>query len=135
MDESKLDVILDASSETFIEDLRKALGLAPGETLQIVTPQFKRTDGLKIGYFPRTEREYLALREMAPESLKAIGCQIWDRDEKGTHWLYPHEWYSFIPDGLEIVDIMGNREPFTKGETDDDMRYGALAFGFIQPTH
>lgn len=135
MDTTKFDVILDASSETFIEDLKKALGLKPGEALEIVTPQFERTDGRKITYRPRTAREYDALPLMEPAHLKEIGCQIWDKEGGNTLWLYPHEWYEHIPAGYEIVDIRGNVEPFVPGETDDDMRYGALAFGFLQAEH
>lgn len=135
MDTSKFDVMLDANSETFVDDLRKALGLQPGEALEIVTPQFTRTDGRRIVYAPRTEREYDALRLMTPENLKDIGCQIWDSENGRTHWLYPYEWYPFIPNGYPVVDINGEIEPFSKGETDDDIRYGALAFGFIQSAH
>lgn len=135
MDTSKFDVMLDMSSETFVADLRKALCLQPGEVLQIVTPQFTRTDGRKVVYVPRTEREYDALKLMEPESLKEIGCQIWDRENGLTHWLYPYEWYAFIPNGYPITDINGVTEPFVKGETDNDIRFGALAYGFIQAAH
>lgn len=135
MDTSKFDVMLDANSETFIEDLKKALGLKPGEALEIVTPQFTRTDGRKITYAPRTEREYDALKLMEPAGLKDIGCQIWDKENGRTHWLYPYEWYPFIPNGYPVTSISGETEPFAKGETDDDIRYGALAFGFIQDAH
>lgn len=135
MDTTKFDVMLDASSETFVEDLRKALGLQPGEALQIVTPQFTRTDGRKIVYAPRTEREYDALKLMDPQHLREIGCQIWDKENGRTHWLYPSEWYPFIPNGYAITDINGHTEPFQKGVTDDDIRFGALAYGFIQNAH
>ena len=135
MDTTKFDVILDASSDTFVEDLRKAIGLEPGEQLEIVTPQFTRTDGLKIGYFPRTEREYDAIKAMSAENLKSIGCQIWDKENGKTHWLYPGEWYDHIPEGYEVTDIMGNTEAFAPGVTDDDIRYGCLAYGFIQATN
>jgi hypothetical protein len=132
VDETQFDVILDEGSETFVDDLKKALGLKPGQPLLIVTPQFTRTDGLKIGYFPRTAKEYQALKLMEPDNLKAIGCQIWNREGGRTHWLYPSEWYDFIPDGIDVVAINGETETFKKGETDNDIRFGALAYGFIQ---
>lgn len=135
MDTTKFDVMLDASSESFVEDLRKALGLKPDDTLEIMTPQFTRTDGRKIVYAPRTEREYDALKLMEPNNLKDIGCQIWDRENGRTHWLYPYEWYPFIPNGYGITFIGGDTGIFRKGETDDDIRFGALAFGFIQDAH
>jgi len=46
-------------------------------------------------------------------------------------WLFPKEWYNSIPDGLEVVDINGKREDFKRHETDNDTRYGALAYGFV----
>lgn len=132
MNSSKFDVMLDASSESFIDDLKKSLGLADGETLQIITPQFTRTDGRKIVYRPSTEREYNALKLMEPDNLKDIGCQIWKHEGAKTHWLYPSEWYDSIPNGYPITFIDGETLPFECGETDDDIRFGALAFGFIQ---
>lgn len=133
MDMTKFDVILDMASPTFAADLEKALGLKPSEKLEIVTPQFTRTDGRLVTYRPRTVREFDALKLMDEQSLKDAGCGIWNKEGGKTHWLYPHEWYDFIPDGYEITDICGNVEPFEKGKTDDDIRYGCLAYGFIQP--
>ena len=132
MDDKRFDVILDASDPNFAAKLANALGLAPGEKINIITPQFERTDGRRITYRPTSPAEYAALKCLDADSLKKIGCQIWDEDDGKTTWLYPHEWYNHIPDGTEIVDINGNVEAFKRGETDDDMRFGALAFGFVQ---
>lgn len=129
----QFDTVLDAGDPNFAEDLAKALGVEPGEKIQIVTPQFTRTDGLVVSYIPTTPEEYAALPKMKPENLKKIGCQVWDDEGGKLHWLYPHEWYNHIPDGTEIIDINGNVEQFKRGETDNDMRYGALSFGFVQP--
>lgn len=132
MDVSKFDVILDAASESFMEDFKKAIGLKPGETLQIITPQFTRTDGRTIQWIPKTEREFEALKVMDQANLRLVGCQIWDRKPGSIHWLYPSEWYASIPDGYEITDINGTVENFQTGVTDDDIRFGCLAYGFIQ---
>jgi len=129
---SKFDVILDASDKNFVEDLKKAIGLKDGETLQISTPTFNRTDGRLVTYLPNTPQEYDAIKNLSPESLKKVGCQIWDKENGKTHWLYPCEWYEHIPDGTEVVSISGNTDIFFKEKTDDDRRYGVLAFGFIQ---
>jgi hypothetical protein len=133
MDMSKFDVILDASDDDFAEKLRAALGLKPGEPLNIITPQFQRTDGRIITYIPSTPAEYAAIKTMDSETLKKIGCQVWDKSDRQTHWLFPGEWYAHIPAGTEIVDINGQTEPFEPGVTDDDIRFGALAYGFVQP--
>ena len=127
-----MDIMLDMNDKDFAADLAAALDLKPGEELEIVTPQFERTDGRIISYFPKTKREYEALILLSESALKKIGCQKWDGDENEIHWLYPAEWYSSIPDGLKITSISGNAEIFKTGKTDDDRRFGALAFGFIQ---
>lgn len=135
MDINDFDVVLDASDENFREDLMDALGVKPGDSINIVTPQFERTDGRVVTYRPDTPEEFEALKKMTPDNLKKVGCQIWDEENGKRTWLYPAEWYDSIPNGTEIVDIFGNVELFERGETDDDKRYGALSFGFVQEMH
>jgi len=112
--------------------LIKAIGVAPGEKISISTPQFERTDGVVVVWHPSTVEEYEGLKQLDSASLKMFGCQIWEEKDDKTTWLYPHEWYDHVPDGLKIVDINGDTETFKKGETDNDMRFGALSFGFVQ---
>lgn len=135
MEDKIFDVILDASDPDFTSKLTAALGVKPGETLKIVMPQFERTNGMAITYRPNTPEEYEALKSLDSESLKKIGCQVWDKKHGVVTWLYPHEWYDHIPEGTEIVDICGNVEIFKHGETDDDKRFGALSFGFTHVEH
>lgn len=140
MDFDKFDIILNADDRNFINDLRDAMGLKDGDVLSlfqlsvlnITTPQFDRVDGVAITYFPSTKFEYEHLHELSSESLREIGCQIWDKTETRTHYLYPAEWYNYIPDGVEVVDIFENVELFKKGKTDNDRRFGALGYGFIK---
>lgn len=129
---SKPIKMLDINAPDFAEQLHKAMGLKPGEKVQIITPQFTRTDGLVVSYIPQTAAEFEMLKMLRQENLKKIGCQVWDSDRFKTHWLYPSEWYSSIPDGLEIVSISGEKKKFISGQTDNDIRHGALAYGFIQ---
>lgn len=141
MDLDKFDVILDSNDKDFTEKLAKAIGLKPGEELHITTPQFERVDGRAITYRPKTHYEYAALLNLDTDSIKKIGCQSWKIERDGspydgrTLWLYPHEWYDHIPNGTIVVDINGEEEAFEQGKTDDDKRFGALAFGFIQNTN
>lgn len=97
-----------------------------------ITPQFKRTDGLKVR--PPFQEEFLNLRMYGELHLKGLGLQKWEETPEQIHWLFPYEWYDFIPEGMEIVDINGEREKFKRGTTDNDMRFGVLAYGFIQKT-
>jgi hypothetical protein len=124
--------MLAMDSPTFAEDFAAAIGLQPGEKLEISTPQFERTDNVQV---PQSVdfSDWANLRTKDDETLRALGFGVWDKDERGTHWLFPKEWYSVIPNGLIVTDINGEDGPFIRGETDDDYRFGCLPFGFIKP--
>lgn len=72
----KIEVWLNADDPDFVEQFRKALGLKPGEKIEIVTPQFERTDGRSITYFPRTVEEYAALPQYREDTLKGQWLHI-----------------------------------------------------------
>lgn len=126
----KCDVILDANDSDFAEQFREAIGAEPGEPVEIITPQFTRTDGL-VPSLPQTN--WADLHNLPVAKLKAIGCCPWDEpNEKGEAlWLLPGEWYNHIPEGMPLTCIDGTTEPFKRGETDDDTRFGCLAYGII----
>lgn len=126
----KCDVILDASDSDFAEQFAEAIGAKPGDTVQIITPQFTRTDGITPAY-PNVN--FADLHKLSPATLKAIGCGAWDKpNAKGEQlWLLPGEWYNHIPEGMPLTCIDGATEPFDRGKTDDDIRYGCLAYGII----
>lgn len=126
----KCDVILDASDPDFAEQFAEALGVQPGETVEIMTPQFTRIDGVTP---VAALDDFSALPKLSPETLKAIGCCPWDEpNEKGeVLWLLPGEWYDRIPEGTPLVCIDGKPELFQRGVTDDDIRYGCLAYGVL----
>lgn len=125
--------ILDMDGPTFAEDLANAIGLQPGEKLEITTPQFHRTDSVQVSEPELTADEWCNLGKLPLARVRQMGCQMWDEDAKGIHWLFPAQWYPYIPNGTKIVYISGDDGHFVRGETDDDMRFGALAYGFITP--
>jgi len=127
----KFDAILDMNDPKFVEKFADAVGVSPGEALHIITPQFKRTDGLTV---PTLDIDFASLPQLSEPTLKAMGCQKWDEpDAEGNFlWLYPAEWYDRIPEGFPLTDINGEASLFKRGETDDDMRFGALAYGFMR---
>lgn len=94
--------------------------------VNIITPQFERTDGVVPVVPDGGEHFFDKLKNLPDETLEAIGMQRWE----DGHWLYPGEWYGFIPRGYIVTDINGEDEAFIPGETDDDIRFGCLAFGF-----
>lgn len=94
--------------------------------LTIMTPQFERTDGV-VPVQPEGGAAWFdQLKRLPHETLKAIGMGCW---EKGRY-LYPQEWYGFIPEGYPVTDIFGEDVPFKRGESSNDIRFGMLAYGF-----
>ena len=50
--------------------------------------------------------------------------------------LFPGEWYNLIPNGFMVAGLYGEKYPFEKGKSDDDIRFGCLPYGItrqIQP--
>jgi hypothetical protein len=129
--EEKCDMVLDMDAQDFAEQLREALGVQRGDRIHVTTPQFDRADGLQV---PKPLIDFAKLPSLAEETLKQIGCQKWDEPDSHGNvlWLYPAEWYDHIPNGTLVVDISGETEAFKRGETDDDRRCGALAYGFLR---
>lgn len=124
--------ILAMDSPTFAEDFANAIGLQPGESIEIMTPQFERVDGVQV---PQSVDfgDWENLRTKDDATLRALGFGVWNETEIGKHWLFPKEWYAIIPNGFKVTDINGEDESFKRGVTDDDYRFGCLSFGFIKP--
>lgn len=131
-DDPRFFAVLDVADPDFGEKLVEALGLKRADELVIITPQFTRTDGKVITYIPKTDAEYDVIRLLDRRGREALGMGYWGQVQDAKElWLFPREWYSSIPAGLELVNIFGGIEKFTPGETSDDMRFGLLAFGFV----
>lgn len=114
------------------------------EKLTIVTPQFERPKGWPAPASPPADRAaFDALSTLDRTALLELGLCPWadataeGEDAEGggvatrTLWLFPSEWYHAIPNGFPIVNIFFARTTFERGVTDDDIRFGALAFGII----
>lgn len=108
--------------------IREAIGVGPYDEVECVTPQFTRTNGRKVTYFPSSPNQFDALKDMRPEVLKELCLGLWD---EGGPWLLPGEWYDFIPEGYPLYCISGEIKPFKKGVTDNDIRFGCLAYGIM----
>lgn len=114
--------------------IREVMGVGPYDKVTVVTPQFERTDGKEITFFPKGSEQFDKLKANAPDwVLKDIGLCKWEKRKDGlVLWLFPGEWYKHIPEDYEIVDICGETEKFKPGETDDDIRGGCLAYGWLR---
>jgi hypothetical protein len=126
----QFDEILHIDDPEFAQKFARAIGVSPGDAVEIATPQFNRTGGI-IPSIP--DGIWHQLHTLSMSTLKSIGCSQWDEeDEHGrVLMLFPAEWYPYIPAGLPITDINGNDELFEPGITDDDRRAGVLAYGVV----
>lgn len=131
--------------------IRKAIGAGPDDNVEVTTPQFERPAGEPPPMAaPTSVAGFDALRTMTDAQRLELGMRRWGRPEphdlavplrKGSKkadlsgspmlWLFPGEWYSKIPPGYEIVDISYYIEKFKRGKTDNDIRFGCLAFGVL----
>jgi len=123
-------VALDAKDAA--DPLIDALGLVKGDTIRVMMPHFDRVDDVKVGVPPKTLEFFNSLCTFSKEQLKECGLQFWDLTVTGELWLLPYEWYDSIPDGFELTCIDGKIYPFSKETVDDEMRFGALAYGIIK---
>lgn len=123
------DVVLDASDPDIGAQLREAIGAAPGDTIEIVTPQFERTPGMQAP--TGIPSDWKALRGFSVAELKSLGCSPWDEPNADGKvlMLFPGEWFDAIPSGYSLVSINGLRFGFDKKHTDNDIRFGCLSFG------
>jgi len=87
-----------------------------------------KEDGILPGKPPKDKKFFDSLKNVPEKTLIQLGLRQWKRG----HWLYPGEWYDSIPEGYPVVDIFGETELFEHGKTDDDIRFGCLAYGFIK---
>jgi hypothetical protein len=124
-----------SAESLIVKIIRKAVG----EEVDVVTPQFTRPDGEPPpANAPEGFAGFDALRGVDPVQLRAMGMRRWGRQEDANEkefgpmlWLFPGEWYRFVPDGYTIVDIFFVENKFVLGETDDDIRFGCLSFGIL----
>ncbi len=122
-----------SSENALASKIRVAIGAGDYDEVRVITPQFDRTDGKKIYYYPKSVEEYDALKKAPRDILTDMGVRAWAGADDGSWklYLYPYEWYDHIPDGYRVTDIFGEEEPFKRGLTDDDKRFGCLSFGFV----
>lgn len=95
--------------------------------LIIVTPIFDRRDGIKP-VIPTSDL-WEKLPYLSTDELIRIGLGNWGQFNL---WLFPMEWYNYIPEGMEVTTINEDVVRFEKGQTDDDTRFGFLAYGIIR---
>ena len=126
--------LINLSASNAADQLVSALGLEKGDRITVMTSQFERVDGVNVTPPEKDEKFFNSLCTLTDVQLIGLGLQKWSETKKGTLWLFPFEWYAVIPEGFELTVIDGTTELFKAGVTDDDKRFGALAYGIVKQT-
>ena len=72
--------IIDMHAPYAAQQLADAIGAKPGDTINVTTPQFTRTDG-RIPVTPDGWPGFFArLPGLALDEIIALGCRMWDDD-------------------------------------------------------
>lgn len=108
-----------------IQKIADAVGAEPGDVIEVTGSQHERRDGIEPAEPPLTEAAFESLRELTTDELADLGMRRWS----GDIWLFPGEWYPHIPVGHEVVDLDGETLEWDYENTDDDIRFGCLAYG------
>lgn len=67
------------------------------------------------------------LNSLTKEKAEELGFRKWS-DEKNLY-LIPGVFYDFLPKGLKVESIMGEKKTVGTDYVDDDTRFGLLAYG------
>lgn len=70
---------------------------------------------------------------LTSEELYGLGLTPWGKEDGSDKelWLFPQAFYAHIPAGFPLVFISWKRGEFMPHQTDDDTRYGYLAYGVL----
>lgn len=115
--------------------------MTPDGKITIGTPQFERDAKDPAPAVSPAGVEFEALLELPAKTLQALGMRPWgtlgesadggDVPGEKVLYLFPWEWYPHIPANFTCVGIDGETFPFEPGVTDNDKRFGLLAYGIL----
>jgi hypothetical protein len=121
------------SIKELVAEIKSQLNLKPGDIVNFTGPQFNREYDLEIKWHPETTEEFdTVCKELPVDILKKMGVCVHYKEKDKTLYLFPGEWYNFIPEGYLVDDVFGYREPFHKATNSPDIRYGCLCYGFTR---
>lgn len=117
---------------------REAADVPEDVEVVLMTPQFERPKNEPAPCSYPGHDVLASLQRASVAELPEFGLCPWnDPAERQfgdrTLWLLPGEWYSRLPAGFAFTTIMGREEVFDPGVTDDDIRFGCLAYGILVP--
>ena len=87
----------------------------------------------KQGYvdFPKlyeSIEKQINFNTLTVEEAKFLGFCRWD-EEYPNLWLFPLWLFPIIPEGIEVIDINGEKYKFEREKADNDERFGCLPYG------
>lgn len=129
---TSVSVLIEGTDEEVSHDITQALRRAGAGVVVLVEPEFPRFPGRIISYRPTARIEFEALRYLSRITLLLIGCRLLDDYAMRRIWLYPAEWYDFIPDHTPIRFANGEVGFFRRGNTPRQDNENFLSFGFVQ---
>lgn len=92
---------------------------------------------------PRTKTEFRELLKNGGRTrLLNQGFRIWERYKSKKHTphlkkgeallLIPGKYYDLIPERFPLITLFGSKIKFRHGQTDNDTRFGLLAYGIAK---
>lgn len=127
--------VKECQSDKALEEIENSVGLMHFNQDGLSDLPRARPQPVKIRYTPTTVEEFELLRTFDFYTLIDMGCRIWTRTEWVTVWLFPVEWYDYIPEGMSVITLGVDVKPFYKKDFPKDPRIGLLNFGFYQALH
>ncbi len=78
--------------------------------------------------FYKELEKHIDFTKLTVEEAKELRFQKWS-EEQPKLWLFPLYLVPIIPEGLEVVDINGEKYKYEKDTADNDIRFGCVAYG------
>lgn len=70
------------------------------------------------------------LKYQTTEKLYLMGLRPYNKiNNKKQLWLFPKEWFDYIPENYEVTDIFNDKEKFNKRKFSKDSKNGVLSYG------
>lgn len=90
---------------------------------------FKQKESKKnFDRFYEELKKNIDLTKLTVEEAKELRFGRWS-DEFPDLWLFPLWLVPIIPEGMEVIDINGNKFNYEKEKADNDIRFGCVAYG------
>lgn len=123
--------VVDLRDPDILRKLLVVLNECQNKDVKIIVKETFRFDGSNVAN-PK-EIDWEALRSYPPVVLESLGLSEWECPHGGNSvWLFPVEWYDYIPEGYVVFTIRFVKRSFSKSQLEKDHKLGVLWFGIIR---